>query len=90
MIGMVSEQVHLGDVRIGSPIYPGETSPLEIKSPVVRYAGQYNAPDDTLVWVIYEGWLSFNPWLKKGIESPRLNVGGALGGLIAANDHYLV
>ena len=90
MIGMVSEQVRLGDVRTGSPIYPGETSPLQIKNPVVRYAGQYDAPDDTLVWVIYEGWLSFNPWLKKGIESPRLNAGGALGGLVAANDHLIV
>jgi len=49
MVEMKSEQVRLGDIRTGSPIYPGETSPLQIKDPVVRYAGQYDAPDDTLV-----------------------------------------
>ena len=84
---MKAEQVRYGDIRRNSPFYT--TNPIEHSGTFPFYANtaadDIFSPDD-LVWVCFEAWSRYNPWLKREANGPLGQLVDPLSGLIVAHD----
>lgn len=84
---MKAELVKRYELRDNSPFYL--VDPIEHPNAQVHYTCEEEIVGDTDVWVLYESWAHFNPWLKPEYVTRRVRNHLGLSALMMGPDLWL-